>query len=383
MVSAEGGPLPVGPHTLESFVPLSRPGLKSPVDSVITYEAYLQGIKSFIMDNWTDFAEVVQEQTPHDRSKITKIEVVAEKHGSDYHPARIRAHCGGTVVSLVVNAALTDRGKARLVHEFQVLKKLQMGRGNDFIPKVYFLGKEPIKLIGSKNADSVMFLGEWFEGFHEFHLSATDSSSQLETVLWDRDRGLRILDIGSVLDIYRRAALILTYYYDTETFSEIFPWHHAAGDFVAAVSGNGVDVRLITARDFSPRIVFVEDTAENRLEGLVHFLANLTVRMRLDRLDGVGDVVWAGDHCLQASLRGFVDAVSLRLAEGSLDQWLANQFFDFAAQVVPRDLASIFGTVLESYDENAPDVPVVVEHLADHVFQVFRMLRNLSGSASE
>lgn len=383
MVSAEGGPLPVDPDSLRSCVPLSRPGLQSKPDSHVTYNEYLQGIKLVISNNWTQFSETVNELASPDSGEITQIEVIAEKHGSDYHPARIRAHCGDTVVSLVVNAALTNRGKARLAREFQVLRQLHRDRGSDFIPKVYFLGKEPIKLIGGNVTDAVMFFGQWFDGFHEFHLSEGTGSSPLEMVLWDRHRGLRVLDRGTVFDIYRRAALILTYYYDTDNFSEIFPWHHAAGDFVAAVNGGSAEVRLIAARDFSPRIVFLEDTSQNRLEGLVHFLANLTVRMRLDRLDGVGDLVWADDHCLQAALRGFLDAVSLRVAEGSLDLWLAHQFLDFAAQVDPRDLAGVFGTVLESYDENAPDVPVVVEHLADHVFQVFRMLRSLSCSRGD
>jgi hypothetical protein len=33
--------------------------------------------------------------------------------------------------------------------------------------------------------------------------------------------------------------------------------------------------------------------------------------------------------------------------------------------------------VTESYDEEAPDSPVILDHLVDHIFEVYRMFQGL------
>ena len=47
------------------------------------------------------------------------------------------------------------------------------------------------------------------------------------------------------------------------------------------------------------------------LDALVIFFIHLSVRMRLDRLDGVGAVAWAPNHCLAPMIDGFFQGLDL------------------------------------------------------------------------
>jgi len=104
----------------------------------------------------------------------------------------------------------------------------------------------------------------------------------------DSERGHCFLSPGESGLIYHQASSILTCFYDVETFEEIFPWHHAAGDFVARRANGEMDLKLVAARQYAARVGFPEDSPQDRIMALVMFLTNLTVRMRLDRIDGVG-----------------------------------------------------------------------------------------------
>ena len=74
-------------------------------------------------------------------SHVDEVVICAEKHGSDYHPARIEVLCGGKRATFVMNVAVTARGKARLGHEFDVLQKLNGKYGYPFLPRPYLRGQ--------------------------------------------------------------------------------------------------------------------------------------------------------------------------------------------------------------------------------------------------
>jgi hypothetical protein len=49
---------------------------------------------------------------------------------------------------------------------------------------------------------------------------------------------------------------------------------------------------------------------------LLIFFLNLSIRMRLDRYDGVGDIVWADGPVVQSTLDGVMDGLALIIASG-------------------------------------------------------------------
>jgi len=101
-----------------------------------------------------------------------------------------------------------------------------------FVPKVYGTGE----VFTKDNHYISMFLGEWFEGFNEFHISRDPADGKNKIVVWDNQQSNFFLSADQIMELYRQATMILTSYYNIETFEQIFSWHHAAGDFVLKTS---------------------------------------------------------------------------------------------------------------------------------------------------
>jgi len=155
-------------------------------------------------------------------------------------------------------------------------------------------------------------LEEWFEDYHEFHITKTGEGVQ-QVKLWEYGKGDRVLSPAQGFEIYRQAAQILTLFYDLKDFRLIYPWHHAAGDFIVKISDNDqTDVRLTTVRGYESFMGRNRDDVVNPAVALFYFLLHLSIHMRLDRLDGIGDLVWADDFCIDATLKGFFQGLALK-----------------------------------------------------------------------
>jgi hypothetical protein len=346
----------------------------------MTYQTYLTAIQNFIVGNWDRFVDLLSENHSKAVESPSRIDIVSEKHGSDYHPARIVVSGVDAIKSFVVNVAVNERGRSRLIQDFRTMQLLRSKYTRPFVPHVYFSGAVSVQGPHKVDDNISLFLGEWLDGFYEFHLSLDETDGSTSIVVWDLDKGYSILSPSESDDIFREVAFILTYYYDTETFEEVFPWHHAAGDFVVARSEDDVRVKLVTARQYAPRLNFEEQSPGNQMESLILFIANLTVRMRLDRLDGVGEIVWAGENCVESTMNGVLNALRAKIDEGRCNSTLIHSFVGLAKQMSPEDVAAIFMQVAESYDESAPDLPVIRENLVDHILQVYRVFQGLSAA---
>ncbi len=276
---------------LESFLPLGRPDGGKEDISQITYRAYLEAVRQCIHDNRDKFIEVLACQGLKDLTKIQSIDFISEKHGADYHPAMIKVQTAASSYSFAVNVALTERGKRRIAQDFDLLTLFGERFPAKYIPKAHFLGKVNVR-VNEKDAVMPMFMGEWLEGYHEFHLCVDPETSAMKTILWDLTRGYRVLSGEAAAEIYRQAALILTYYYDVTTFAEVFPWHHAAGDFVARLSDRTVDVRLITLRQYAASYRISQPISRQPLGCAFGFSC------KPDRKNAVGQVGWGRGGCM-------------------------------------------------------------------------------------
>lgn len=357
---------------LDNRVPVSLPDASGGPSDRITYRDYFHAIERVVVDHWSEILEALAYATTPEYGPIQEIRIIGEKHGSDYHPARIEIVFPDSTRSFVMNVALTPRGLSRIAQEFSVLHSFAARPGPRYVPKVYFLAEE------NAHPPSTMFLGEWFDGYHEFHLTEGMQERSYDMVLWDGPHGGTRLSLESVGEIFRQAAFILTWYYDPMTCKEVYPWHHAAGDFVARVDGREVSVKLIAARQHGPRVVYPRDVTVEPAEAALVFFANLTVRNRLDRLDGVGEVVFAGEDWVRATVHGFFDALRAKAVGGWWPADFPERFVRVAAGLSPADWADLFRAVVDSCDPDAPDVPVIMEQLADHVFQVYKLAQALT-----
>ncbi len=303
---------------------------------------------------------------PHD---INEIRICLEKHGQFYHPARIDAVAGESTASFVLNVAVSETGLQTISGEYRRLKKLNDEFEPSFVPRVYGLGE----VSGAGSRSIAMFLGQWFDGYHEFHLARDGRDETLKLQVWDRVNGLFFLTPDQTVGFYRLAARILTGYYNLKTFEQVCLWHHAAGDFVIRIDPSGLDVKLVTARRYAP--LFNDPglpADENRDAGLIVqallvFLLNLSLRMRLDRLAGVGDMVWAPDVAVESTLAGFFEALALKPRLSCLPDSPDRCLRYYLSTCTREDLLDLCQSLADTFNLQTAEAAVVKRHLPEHV----------------
>lgn len=303
---------------------------------------------------------------------IEHIKIIMEKHGELYHPARVEIFADGKKFSLAVNAAVSDIGKQHIREEYRLLKHLNAEFPFAFLPEVYAEGcvtaREGIELL--------IFSGEWFTGYHEFHLSYDPADKKNKILVWDFEKGSFFLTPEQTAQMYSRVAEILTAYYDMESFAHIYPWHHAAGDFVIKPDENcNVSLKLISARGYKVRASEEDRNPAAILESLLVFLLQLSIRTRLDRLDGVGKTVWAEEPAAEATVQGFFRALAMKpkcpLLPGPADDC----FRYYLSRYSESDLFEWLKAIADAYPPAAPEFPVIKRELKNHAEALYESLR--------
>ena len=381
LVASPYGDLPVDDDKLD--FPLEGDPLKT------TYRSYFQSIRNFLGQE-----DVVSLFKTAGKGDINEIIIRTEKHGALYHPASIELILKEEKVKFGLNVAVTDTGRDWLQKEFSVLKNLQEKYNLPYLPNAYLFD----------NLSSISFLlEEWFEGYHEFHITIDEKGGQ-RLKLWEFGNGYKYLTSEQSFEIYKQASKILTLYYDLKDFYQIYPWHHAAGDFVVRIEnennppsppftkggglesptlakgdlggfpGHKINVRLTTARRYDPLMNFDKDTV-NPLFALFYFFLNLSIKMRLDKMDGLGEVVWAEDGCEEAMVEGFFEALKLKESNDNYPE-LVNEFISLLKSFNAEELRISTQPLIELFSGTG-DLPVVIANLDGHAEKLFTVLQNL------
>jgi hypothetical protein len=331
------------------------------------YRKYFRVILDFISkDNYALLLKVFNERygTNADVCSISEIIIRTEKHGALFHPASVELMANGNSMKYCLNVAFTETGRDALKKEFALLKTLNREFNFSYIPGAYH---------AEEMHSAAFLLEEWFEGYHEFHLSRDDKGTQ-HVKLWEYGKGDRLLSSEECFELYRKAARILVLYYDLTGFRVIYPWHHAAGDFVVKISDDGqVDVRLTTVRGYESFMGTGCNEASPAI-ALFYFLLHLSIQMRLDKLDGVGEVAWADDLCVEATLAGFSRALEEKDGFGECCG-TKQAFLELLKSFGKIDLGRTFIPILAQY-EGTSDFTVVRERLSTHVDRLYLRLQN-------
>jgi hypothetical protein len=352
-------------------IPLGRPGAGA--GPGVPWERYFEGIRVVIERNGFGHlrtALAARLRRAIGPGEIREILIYSEKHGGDYHPAKVEVILADRVVPFAMNVALTDRGCAVLANEFRVLGELRRKFGLPYLPRTYFLDETEGPSAEKGAGGMAMYLADWLEGYFEFHLSMVPGEDTAKLILWDSARQDHVLPDRAVGWVYREVARILTAYYDPGTFAQIHPWHLAAGDFIARWEAERVEVRLVAARCYDP-LIGPEDVPPE--EALLFFLLNLLLRIRLDRLDGVGEMVFAPDDCLQPAWQGFWEALGEKAKQGAIDEKFIHVFKRFINDQPVGDIEERLVALLESIDRSSPDFPIIKRMLEEHIAQVARL----------
>ena len=342
---------------LDNRLPLSQADLAGPIQTFWTYRYYFQTIHDVLAKNsYKLLLEAAGRQlaAPLLPVDIQRILIYSEKHGNWYHPAKVEVITPRGCARFVMNAALTERGRAVMSREIRALKYLTENFTSPWLPTVYFydesIAVSPFD--DEKHSLSLsLFLADWFDGFHEFHLSIDPLDGTQKLVLWDGSPKPNYLSRGQARHVYFEISKTLTLYYHLRTYNQIFPWHHGAGDFVVKTDGDRIEIRLVTVRQYGP----MADPEEMEVsEALVFFFLNLSLRMRLDRLDGSGEIAWAGEDCLDATWKGFQEGLWIQEQEGFLPPGFRKTFLKELSRFSEEALTERFYSLLASYAAECP-----------------------------
>lgn len=369
-------PIPLNRHQ-------SARTIKSDSDIFINHGDYFTAARNFLeRDGYAIITQSVSQYLHRTIApeEIEEIRIFLDKHGEFYHPSKIEAVLQDVKILFVLNVAVTDVGKQCAQREYRLLKKLNTQYSDSFIPKVYAQGNVFTKM---DQVETRMFLGEWFEGFNEFHMSLDPDDKKYKIIVWNHEHGNFFLTPHQTMELYRQAAKILTYYYNVETFEQIFSWHHAAGDFVLKCQEDDIELKLITVRQYRSmyenNIVSesIEPDSELILEALLVFFLNMAIKMRIDRIDGVGEIVWSDDVALKGILKGFFEGLTLKPEISVFAEPLNDCFRQHLLSCRRADFFDLNHAIVHTYPLQAPEVPVIRQHLGKHVEGLYNSIKQL------
>jgi hypothetical protein len=292
------------------------------------------------------------------------------KHGAFYHPALIRATASDASLPLVLNVAVSPVGRRQMPIEVESLRMLAGALPENWVPQVYAAGDG----CAPGHPPLPMFIGQWFADFHEVHRTNTEGNDQRWCV-WDDDCGHWHLDTRQVADFHRQAVRVLAGSFDPHTLSAVLEWHHAAGDFVVRKNGDGsgIEVRLITVRRYAPLFHLTDDEALDGamlLEALAAFWMRTSMWMRIDRIDGVGELVWAEDQILAPMWQGFLEGLGVICRYKDLPAAFPGVARRLFAERSARDWLSLGAQLAARYPSGSPEGALIKRYLDRHALAV-------------
>jgi hypothetical protein len=361
-----------------SVLPVSRtPLAPEPAGQSLTYGDYFNAVRIFLERH--QYSAVIRalscgDNGNMDAAQIQDIRIFLVKHGQYYHPARIEIAYGKRTHSFVLNVAISAIARELITSEGAVLEFLCSRFPYAFLPKVYATGEVCIH-DGRKLG---MFLGQWFDGYHEFHLSRGDEGGQDRIILWDGKPTKRFLSSGQARAVYEKAALILTAYYNLATFEQISAWHHAAGDFVIKPVGDQILMKLITVRQYTPLLENEEPDVQAILEALQLFLLKLSLQMGLDRLDGVGDLTWAGEMAVAGAVDGFFKGLMCQVNAGLIPGEIVEGCREYLAAVSRSEWTEKVVSVMDPYDSGLPGLSLIQPNLNQYITCLYKSVADVA-----
>ena len=363
-------------------IPLRLDALMKYAGESVSHAAYFRAAQTFLEANSFEvITRAVSRQLDRDvkAADIDEIRICLEKHGEFYHPARIETVVCQKKLCFVLNVAISETGRRLIEKEFHLLNQLNTAQPLNYLPQAYGFGRTS----GSNGQNFAMFLGQWFDGYHEFHISIDPVDKKPKIMVWDDARGRFFLSTGQTKTLYAQASKILTAYYNLESFEQIFSWHHAAGDFIVQTENEKLELRLVTVRQYAAIFENRKNTQtapgdpQRILQVLLIFFLSLSIRMRLDRLDGIGEMVWSDSVAVEATLIGFLEALSMQPDVVSLPDSPLACFIAYLASCTAGDLIDLTEAIVNRFNPQMPELLIVKQNLGEHVETLYAAIQQL------
>jgi len=350
----------------------------------VSHAAYFQAVHTFLKANsFETIRHAVSRQLNCDveTQDIGEIRICLQKHGEFYHPARIETVVHQKRLFLVLNVAISETGRRFIEAEFQILNRLNTKQPLQCLPQVYGFGRAV-----SNGKILAMFLGQWFEGYHEFHISIDPFDKTPKIMVWDDERSRFFLSTDQTKILYAQVSKILTAYYNLESFEQILSWHHAAGDFILKIENKKPELKLVTVRRYEAIFENQQNShsapadPQRILQALLIFFLSLSIYMRLDRLDGIGEMVWSDSIAVEPTLIGFLEALAIKPDVPSLPDSPMACFMAYLASCNEGDLIDLATAIVNRFNPRMPGLPVIKENIRPHVEALYASIQQILAS---
>ncbi|MBN1626700.1 MAG: hypothetical protein JW944_09265 [Deltaproteobacteria bacterium] len=310
-------------------------------------------------------------QRPVNVEEIETIIIRYEKYGTLYQICSIDVSAGKDSARLCANLAFTESAKQTLEREFELLSLLRDEKAPDFLPRAHKKDNAEMGAAG-RSVSLLIIVLEWFEGYEEWHFRAHEGSTR--AFLWDMKRGYHFLSKEQTSDMALQASRILTIYYDVQSMRRITPWHHGGGDFIVRASGEGIDLKLVTARGYEPIGLFKPGSL---LDALCSFFIELITKMRLDKWEGLGESTWADRFVLEAAVKGFIEALHIKESRGEMGGLSAADVLQRLKSFNAGRLHSLVKEqLLDIRGNDLSDYMAVRRHLDNHVEDIYAVIQS-------
>jgi hypothetical protein len=348
----------------------------------MTLGGYLGALADLVLrDGCRPLCEALREKhlpapEPQD---IHEIIIRTEKHGAFYHIASVEIPAGAGVLKLAASTAVTKEARDMLSREAGLMGELDRTLRVPVLPRPILC--QEVLFPGGGKADALLvLLTDWFEDFHEWHLAGNAGGDADRIRLWDQTRGYRDASAGEACEIFREIARILTLLYDPEGFGQILQWHHAAGDFIVKTTDGALQVRLTTVRHFGPLPGLAPEDGVHPMVALVYFFLNMALCLRLDREEGVGRPLWAGDFSLRCAVEGFFKGLEEAAALGRALPMGVEETRRLLESFTLEELQKMHQPVLARLEEeDAGERHLVRLRLARHLEGLYRLIQGDRG----
>jgi len=360
-------------------IPLSLDALLKNDGESVRYADYFRAARSFLeSDSYKVITRAIIQQLGRDvkPQEIKEIRIKLEKHGEFYHPARIETILFEKQLSFVLNVAISESGRRLIEREYHLLNRLSAAESLHYLPQVYGFDR----IYGPEGMNFDMFLGEWFEGYHEFHIAIDPADQKPKILVWDDTRGRFFLSHGQMQQLYAEAAKILTGYFSLESFEQISSWHHGAGDFVVKIENDKLELKLVTVRQYAVMFENPNHAQTEKIEpqlilqALLVFFLNLSLHMRLDRIDGTGEMIWSHKAAVEATLIGFLEALSMKPDITVLPDSALPCFIAYLLSCSKEDLLDLSQAIMNRFNPKMPELPLIKQNISEHVETLYHIM---------
>jgi len=312
-------------------------------------------------------------------AETEKLIIRSEKHGAFYHIASVDLLYRDEKKRFSLCSAVNETGRNSLRHEFENITNLNRETQLPYLPRTHCLTE-----ISSSSDDKMniilVALMEWLEDYHEWHLHKGESDQEQRLIIWDQHRGYRFASYSEAGEIYKQAAKIHMLYYDFRSYRQIYPWHHAAGDFIVK-TGNKTELKLTTARGYDSIMNHWEINNINPMIAAVYFFLNLTIKMRLDRQDGTGELLWANELFLNPVIDGFLEGLAMKEKEEKELSVEIKKIPDLLKSFSSDELEKLLYSLLPIYEkEDLEEFVIIKNNLPTHAVELSRSLKSNTGA---